>query len=190
MKHENLPDYARPTLYPGKDIVESAYRGVAVVAYRAWLGTAALAVGLGAAALASSGVANADTAGRPVPHHTIAASHSPVKTVAHTAPRPKPSAALIAASTVTGVANHKPTPATAVTNRVATSSAPPNPGAAHATAGAVPNNLVDLQQVVHTVIGYIQKLSGAVFFIAAMPVYIPLFVAVLIYDFTTPGLLF
>jgi hypothetical protein len=107
-----------------------------------WLGAGALTLGLGAAALAcGSGVANADNAG-PASHHTIVARHSPVKPVAHATPRTKPSAALIVASTLTGVANHKPAPAAAITHSVTASSAPPNPATAHAS--AVPKIVNDL----------------------------------------------
>lgn len=108
-----------------------------MIATKAWLGAGALTIGIGAAALACSGVASADTAG-PAPHHTIAASHSPVKPIAHTAPRPKPTTALIAASTLTGVADHKPTAAIH--------------SVAHLTAGAVPKIVEDLAPLIGAIV--------------------------------------
>lgn len=157
--------------------LNSAYRGVAVVAYKAWLGAGALTIGIGAAALACSGVANADSGTGSSARHTVSANHSP-STAAHSAPRPKPSAALIAASTVTGVANHQPIPAAAVIHSVATSSAPPNP-----TANAVPTTP---QQVLPAVVKTIQTLAGVAFAIVAAPIVIPATVlSVVIYLFAT-----
>lgn len=103
------------------------------MAYKVWLGAGALTIGVGAAALACSGVANADGGTGLSARHTVSASHSP-STAAHDAPRPKPTAALIAASTITGVANHKRSPAAAVANEHATTSSAP-PATAHASAG-------------------------------------------------------
>ncbi|QYL15474.1 hypothetical protein [Mycolicibacterium pallens] len=92
--------------------------------YSAWLGAGALTIGLGAAALACSAAASADAGTGTSARHNVSTTHSAGPT-AHSAPRPKPSAALIAASTVTGVADRKPTSAAAITKPATASSAPP-----------------------------------------------------------------
>jgi hypothetical protein len=111
-----------------------------VVAYQAWLGAGALTIGMGAVALACSGAATADTGASAC--HTISASHS---SAAHTAPRLKPAAALIAASIAAGAANHKPILAAAVNHSAATS-------LAHPTASAVPNIVKDLAPLVGSLV--------------------------------------
>jgi hypothetical protein len=117
--------------------------------YAAWLGAGALTIGVGAAALAcGTGVANADSAGTgSSARHTVSASQAPsrARPVAHAAPRPKKSAALIAASTVTAVAapSHNARPAARVDNSVS-SAGPPRAEKSIAHASAGQNALYDL----------------------------------------------
>lgn len=137
-----------------------------MVGYSAWLGAGALTIGVGAAALACSGAANADAGTGSSARHNVSASHSP-RTAAHQGPRTKPTAALIAASTVTGVANHKPRPSTVTSRHATTSSAPPT-----IQAHAAPNltdllgRLVQLGSaiqnfdVVHAVHGVVQTVTS------------------------------
>ncbi|MBI3692186.1 MAG: hypothetical protein HY239_16430 [Mycolicibacterium aromaticivorans] len=101
--------------------------------FSAWLGVGALTIGVGAAALAGSGTANADAGTGTSARHQVSASHS-TRPAAHSSPRPKTSATLLAASAVTGVVDPKPRPVAAVTRPTTTTSAPPT-----AHANAVPN---------------------------------------------------
>ena len=104
-----------------------------MIGYSAWLGAGALTIGIGAAALAGSAAAHADAGTGSSARHHVSASHS-TRPAAHSSPRPKTSATLLAASAVTGVADPKPRPLRAPTRHTTASSAP---SAAHAN--GVPN---------------------------------------------------
>ena len=107
----------------------------------AWLTAGALTVGLGAAALMCSGLANADTGTGSSARHTVSAHASPHAAARHPPRSAAPAAALIAAVTVNGVAHHKPRPAAAVPSRhtATAGSAPPT-----AHTGAATDAFTDL----------------------------------------------
>ena len=180
--------------------------------YAAWLGAGALAIGMGAAALGcGTAVANADSTGTGASaRHTVSASHSPsrARPVSDAAPRPKKSAAQVAARTIPGVTtpSRNARPAARVVNNVS-AAGPLRVTTSTAHASAAPNALYDLLgrfvelgsaisnfDAVHaiqdavipvktaiqavaragdTVFGGFGKIVGAVLFVVALPVEIP-----------------